>query len=663
MNCSDRAKRSEAIPALWDRRLAGGKDIIMAIITVSGLMMEFGEQRLFENMNFEIQKGDRIGLIGVNGSGKTTLFKILTGEYLPADGTVVIGKDTTVGYMEQHVCRNLDSSAYDEVMTVFDDLIKIEAELEGLNALIGSVHDEIDEMVERQAFLHDEFTRRGGLTCRSRARSALLGLGFDDEKMKLPIRSLSGGQRAKLQLAKLLLCGADLLLLDEPTNHLDTESVEWLENFLIESGCSYMVISHDRYFLDRTTNRTFEIENRKMSRYNGNYTAYLPLKKEHMLTMQRAYDNTMNEIHRLEGIVEQQRRWNREKNIKTAESKMKAIERLEKGLEKPENAPSAIKFDLGIKNQSGNDVLEVSDVSLSFPGHQLFRNVDMDIKRGERIFILGPNGCGKTSLLKTILGKYHADSGRIRFGEGVKTGYYDQIQTGMDSEKTIFEELSDCFPAMTNTEIRNTLARFLFKNDDVFKPLSTLSGGERARVLLTELMLSRANFLLLDEPTNHLDINSCEALENALKEYEGTLLIISHDRYLINALADKIFYLTSEGIQVYEGSYEDYLKKAEPFKKKTSAAPKTNTDEKQSEYKKKKESDALRRKAKARIGKLEKEIAQTEEKLSELNEQLSTPEISSDYEKLMQMTDEISQTEAALDIMYNEWEELTEILE
>ena len=633
----------------------------MALITVSGLMMEFGDQRLFENMNFEIQKGDRVGLIGVNVSGKTTLFRILTGEYSPTDGTVVINKNSTIGYMEQHVCRNLERSAYDEVMTVFDDLIEMEKELEGLNVLIGSVHDEIDEMVERQAFLHDEFTRRGGLTCRSRARSALLGLGFDDEKMQLPISALSGGQRAKLQLAKLLLCGADVLLLDEPTNHLDTESVEWLEQFLTESGCSYIVISHDRYFLDKTTNKTFEIENRKMARYNGNYTAFLPQKQEHLLAMQRAYDNTMKEIGRLEGIIEQQRRWNREKNIRTAESKQKVIDRLEKNLEKPENAPSAIHFDLGIKNQSGNDVLELDNVSLSFGGEPLFRNVAMDIKRGERIFILGPNGCGKTSLLKTILGKYKAQSGRISFGEGVRVGYYDQIQTGMDSEKTVFEELSDSFPAMTNTEIRSTLARFLFRNDDVFKELSTLSGGERARVLLTKLMLGGANFLLLDEPTNHLDINSCEALEAALKEYEGTLLIVSHDRYLINALADRIFYLTAEGIRVYEGSYEEYLKKAEPFRKKPAASDTAPKQEKQVEYKKKKELDSQRRKARARLGRLEKEISDAEDRLSELNDYLNSPEVSSDYERLMKTTDEISQTESALEVMYEEWEELSEL--
>ncbi|MBR2175994.1 MAG: ABC-F family ATP-binding cassette domain-containing protein [Clostridia bacterium] len=633
----------------------------MALITVSNLSVEFGELLLFDNMNFEIQKGDRIGLIGVNGCGKTTLFKLLTGEYSPSGGDIIINKNITVGYMEQHVCRNLERSAYEEVLSVFSDLLEMEKELEGLNALIGSVSSELEDMVERQSYLHDEFTRRGGLTCRSRARSALLGLGFDDEKMQLPIRSLSGGQRAKLQLAKLLLSDAELLLLDEPTNHLDTAAVEWLENYLTDSKCSFMVISHDRYFLDKTTNRTFELENRKMTRYNGNYTAYLPQKQEHELSMQRAYDNTIKEIERLEGIVEQQRRWNREKNIRTAESKLKVIERLEKTLEKPDSAPSSIKFDLSVKAQSGDDVLELDGVSLRFGAEPLFENVSMEIHRGERIFILGPNGCGKTSLLKTILGKYRASSGKIRFGVGVKTGYYDQIQTGMDSEKTVFEEISDCFPAMTNTEIRSTLARFLFKNDDVFKPLSALSGGERARVLLTELMLAGSNFLLLDEPTNHLDINSCAALQEALGSYEGTLLIVSHDRYLINALADKIFYLTPNGIQVYEGSYEDFLKRAEPFKTNEEKT-KTQKGEKQTEYKNKREQDAQRRRDRARLNRLEGEISEKEDNLAGLNEQLTDPDIAADYEKLMELTSAIEAAEKELEALYAEWEEISERL-
>lgn len=632
----------------------------MAIVTVHDLAMEFGEQKLFDGMNFEIQDGDRIGLIGVNGCGKTTLFKMLTGEYYPTGGNIIINKNTTIGYMEQHVCRNLERSAYDEVMTIFSELTAMEQELNLLNGQISLRTENLNSLIERQSFLHDEFTRKGGLTCRARVRSALLGLGFDDNQIKLPISSLSGGQRAKLQLAKLLLCGANFLLLDEPTNHLDTHSVEWLEEYLTNSKCAYLVISHDRYFLDKVTNKTFELEHKKMTAYKGNYTAYLPQKAEKQLSAQRVYDNTMKEINRLEGIVEQQRRWNREKNIKTAESKQKVIDRLSKNLEKPENAPVAMSFGLDIKNQSGEDVLEVNKISLGFNGEPLFDNVSMDIKRGDKIFILGPNGCGKTSLLRTLIGQYHAQSGRIKFGVGVKVGYYDQIQKGLDSDKTIFEEMADSFPAMTNTEIRSTLARFLFKNDDVFKPLSTLSGGERAKVLLTKLMLAQSNFLMLDEPTNHLDIISCEALQNALSEYEGTLLIVSHDRYLINSLADRIFYLTPTGIEIFEGNYDDFLDKFKPFAKPVQ--PEKERVEKQIEYKNKKERDALKRKTKARVAKIEIEISELEDKLNNLGNSLNNPEISCDYEKTLELTNQIDETQRTLDSLYQEWEKLNELL-
>ena len=630
----------------------------MAIVTVNGLCMEFGEQKLFDGMTFEIQENDRIGLIGVNGCGKTTLFKLLTGEYYQTKGSIVLNKNASIGYMEQHVCRNLERSAYDEVMTVFSELIEMERELDFLNAKISGKCENLGELIERQSFLNDEFTRRGGLTCRARARSALLGLGFDDEQIRLPISALSGGQRAKLQLAKLLLCGANFLLLDEPTNHLDTHSVEWLEEYLINSKCAYLIISHDRYFLDKTTSKTFELENKKMTVYKGNYTAYLPQKAERRLSEQRVYENTMKEINRLEGIIEQQRRWNREKNIKTAESKQKVIDRLSENLKKPENLPTAMSFGLDIKNRSGEDVLEVDKISLGFGSEPLFENVSMEVHRGEKIFILGPNGCGKTSLLRTLLGQYHAQSGRIKYGVGVKTGYYDQIQTGMDSEKSIFEEMADSFPAMTNTEIRSTLARFLFKNDDVFKPLSTLSGGERAKVLLTKLMLGKFNFLMLDEPTNHLDIISCEALEQALKEYEGTLLIVSHDRYLINSLADKIYYLTPTGIEIFEGNYDAFLEKFKPFQ--TERKPPEEQPEKQTEYKNKKERDALRRKMKARLSKVEVEIAEKENLLNDLNAEMNSPEVSSDYEKMLELTNKIDEEQRKLESLYSEWEELSE---
>ena len=632
----------------------------MAIVTVNNLSMEFGERTLFDNMSFEVQNGDRIGFIGVNGCGKTTLFKLLTGEYAPSGGNIALNKNTSTGYMEQHVCRNLERSAYDEVMTVFDDLIAMEKELELLNAKIDGQHSNLDGLVERQAFLNDEFTRRGGLTYRARARSAMLGLGFDDEQIKLPIASLSGGQRAKLSLTKLLLSNANFLLLDEPTNHLDTKSVEWLEDYLINSKCAYIVISHDRYFLDKTTNKTFELENRKLTLYKGNYTAYLPQKAERNLELQRVYDNTSKEIRRLEGIVAQQKRWNREKNIKTAESKQKIIDKLNDSLQKPESAPEAMKFDLKIKNRSGDDVLKADNISFGFDGIPLFENVSMEIHRGERIFILGPNGCGKTTLLKTLIGQYKPQSGTVRRGAEVKIGFYEQIQTYTDEQKTVFEELSDTFPAMTNTEIRSTLARFLFKNDDVFKRLSTLSGGERAKLLLTKLMLSGSNFLMLDEPTNHLDINSCEALQDALKEYEGTLLIVSHDRYLINSLADKIFYLTPKGIEVFEGNYEDFLKKFEPFKSKEKSE--NVKQPKQSEYKNKKERDALLRKTKARITRLENEIAEQEDLISELNLGLNSQEIVCDYVKTLEMTEKINDAQIRLNSMYKEWEELSELI-
>lgn len=636
----------------------------MAMITVGNLCMDFGGDVLFNNMNFEIQDGDRIGLIGVNGSGKTTLFKILTGELSASSGTVAVQKNTKIGYMEQHVCRHLERSAYEEVESVFDFLLDMEREIEILTKQIeqNTSNENLDRLIERQTFLTDEFTTKGGLTCRAKARSALLGLGFTDSEMQLPIRSLSGGQRAKLQLAKLLLSDANLLLLDEPTNHLDTQSVEWLEDYLLSSHAAYMVISHDRYFLDKTTKRTFEIENQKLISYKGNYSLYLPQRAERRLAQQRRYDNTIKEITRLEGVVEQQRRWNREKNIKTAESKLKVIDRLEKTLERPDQDAESIHFHLGIKSMSGEDVLKINKLSMGFEGKTLFQDVSFEVHRGERIFILGPNGCGKTSFLKILMKQYAPLSGSVIFGEGVSVGYYDQIQQGIDSEKNVFQELSDKFPSMTNTEIRSILARFLFKGDDVFKSVSALSGGERARILLSELMLQGSNLLLLDEPTNHLDIDSCEILQDALKEYEGTLMVVSHDRYLINALADKILYLTPQGIHIFSGSYDDFVSTLDPFKKKTQEKTPVQT-EKQTEYKNKKERDAQRRKARAMLGKCEQEIADTEAEIENYNIQLTLPEVSSDYVRISELTELLEKSQKHLDALYEQWDELSTLAE
>lgn len=628
----------------------------MALLGASSLGMYFGSDKIFEGVTFEIQNNDKIGLIGINGSGKTTLFKLITKEYLSTTGEVYISKNTKVSYMEQYVCRNLDISAYNETLNVFADIIDMEIELELLTEKISSNPPNVDELIERQAFLNDEFHRNDGLTCRARTRSALLGLGFSDEEMNLPIGALSGGQRAKVQLAKMLLSNANLLLLDEPTNHLDTKSVEWLEDYLKNCNSAYVVISHDRYFLDKVTNKIFEIENKKLNIYKGNYSAYLPQKEEKRLTAQRVYDNTKKEIERLEGIVAQQRQWNREKNIKTAESKLKVIDRLERNLEKPESLPESLKFKFEVKAVSGEDVLDIQDLSLSFGEKELFKNVNISAHRGDRIFILGKNGCGKTSLLKTILKKYKALSGRIKTGVGVNIGYYDQIQQGLDSNKTVLQELWDKYPYMTQTQLRSALAQFLFYGDDVFKEISSLSGGERARLILLELMQSGCNLLLLDEPTNHLDIVSCEALEEALKSYEGTLIIVSHDRYLINKLATKLYYLSKDGASEFEGNYEYFLEKFKPFEQ--NAVVKQDNTQRINEYKNKKGRASQYRKLKASLLKTESEIAKIETEILSLEEQLNLPEVAGSYEKIIEITDLMNKKRQSLDCLYEQWEEL-----
>lgn len=629
----------------------------MGLLSASNLTKSFGTDLIFSGASFEIQENDRIGLVGINGSGKTTLFKLITGEMQPDDGNIYKANSTILGYMEQHVCRDLERSAYSEVLTVFDTLLQMEKELEEINHRLQANPKNADELIEKQALLNDRFVMQGGLTFRSRARSALLGLGFDEKQIGLPIGVLSGGQKAKLQLAKMLLSGANLLLLDEPTNHLDIASVEWLEDFLRSYNGSFVVISHDRYFLDKITNRTFELENGRLTLYKGNYTTFLAQKEENHLAAKRKYDNTRKEIKRLEGIIAQQRQWNREKNIKTAESKMKMINRLENTLEKPDEGTESIHFNFSINQRGGNDVLNVEGLALRFDDKELFQNVNMEIHRGERVFLIGPNGCGKTSLLKTILGTYSPCAGEVRFGAGIDTGYYDQIQEGLHLEKTVIDEIWDSYPKMTQTEIRNALAVFLFKGDDVFKPVSALSGGERARALLLRLMLSRNNFLLLDEPTNHLDIGSCEALEDALQNYEGTLLIVSHDRYLINKIADKIYYLDQNGVTEYLGNYDDFLEKSRNM---TVAAAAEKEPVKVNEYKLQKENQATIRKEKAELRRLEAQIEETEKEKEQLENELSNPEIASNYEAAMEITQKIEALNQKNDELFQRWSVLAQ---
>ncbi len=633
----------------------------MAILTVNDVTVSFGEETILEGITLEMQKGEHIGLVGVNGSGKTTLFKTLTGEYTPDTGSVIFAKDCTPGYMEQHVCRDFEKTAFEEVMTVFAPLLEMEKELESLSSKLSQnpPEQEMEALILRQTELNDRFVDGGGLTCRSRARSALLGLGFTEEQIQNRVGVLSGGQKAKLQLAKMLLGGANLLLLDEPTNHLDIQSVEWLEDFLKNYPHAYVVISHDRYFLDKVTSRTLELQGKHLESYKGNYTRYLALKEEKRLAMQRVYESTQREIKRIEGIIEQQRRWNQERNYVTIASKQKSIDRLEATLEKPEDDPDSIRFQFHASRRSGDDVLTAQGLSLAFGEAPLFENVDIEIKRGEKIFLIGPNGCGKTSLFKILLGQYRQDAGEVRLGVGVDLGYYEQSQLSLHDNKAVIDEIWDIHPQMTQTEIRSALAIFLFKGEDVFKPIGALSGGERARVLLLKLMLSRANFLLLDEPTNHLDIGSCEALEEALSGYDGTLFVVSHDRYLINRLADKVYALTPQGAELYLGNYDAYLEKREARQAiaEKKAAPKQNL------YKQRKERDAELRKKRAALRRLETEIEENDGAVSELEKSLENPDIAADYEAVARISQEIAELREKADALLMQWTALSEELE
>ena len=636
----------------------------MALLSTSQLTKSFGTDVIFSGVSFEIQKNDRVGLVGINGSGKTTLFKVLMDEYSADSGEIYKARDCVIGYMEQHVCRDLHRSAYHEVLTVFSHLSAMEERLDTINKALQGRPENPQALLEEQFRLNEQFDREGGLTYKSRARSTLLGLGFTDEQMGAPIGVLSGGQKAKLQLAKMLLSGANLLLLDEPTNHLDIPSVEWLENFLSGYSGAYLVISHDRFFLDHVTNRTFEMEYGRLTPYKGNYSTYLTLKEEGQLTAQRVYETTTRDIKRLQAMIEQQKRFNQERNYRTIASKMKSIERLQKTLVRPTAAPDSIHFSFGASQRGGNDVLMAENLSLAFDGKPLFENVNLSISRQERVFLLGPNGCGKTSLLKILLRQYQPQSGNVRFGAGIDVGYYDQLQTSLtgQNEGTVIDAIWDLHPQMTETQVRSALAVFLFKGEDVFKPVAALSGGERARVLLLRLMLSKANFLLLDEPTNHLDIDSCEALEDALFHYDGTLLIVSHDRYLINKLADRIYYLEDGGITEYLGNYDDFLqarreKEEAARQNEEKAAPKINL------YKQRKEQEAELRRMRTAVRKTEERIEETDEAMAACAQALQEPDTAADFEKAMELSARMEELRRENDRLMAEWEALSAQLE
>ena len=626
----------------------------MALLTANGLSVSFGERCLFAPATFEIAPGEKIGLIGANGCGKTTLFRLLTGQMSPDAGGVSRQKGLRIGYMEQIVSASGTQTAFDTALTVFAELQKQEAQLDELTAALDTGDPEI---IARQHRLRETFEAEGGLTYRARTRSALLGLGLTEEQLALPLSALSGGQLSKLALARLLLSDADLLLLDEPTNHLDIASVEWLETFLHTDAGAALIISHDRYFLDRVTSRTLEIDNGRLTDYKGNYSRSRELKEEQRAVDRRHYENTLREIERLEGVIRQQHQWNREKNIRTADSKQKVVDRLRQTLVRPDEAPDEIAFRFAPRMTGGNDVVIAEDLTFGYGGKPLYQHLSFSLRRGERVFLLGANGCGKTTLLKHLL----AGGKGIRFGAGVQPGYFDQTQQSLSPEKTALTEIWDDFPRLTQSEVRGALAAFCFRGDAVFKKVGALSGGERARLMILKRMLAGDNLLLLDEQTNHLDLYARQALEDALADYAGTMLIVSHDRRFIDRLADRLLVMEEDGLVAFEGNYTEYLNR----RPQPAAAVKTEKKPGAggAAYHAKKEAQSLLRRTRSRMAAAEEELAKTEAALEEANARLSDPETASDYTRALELTETIAALTRRQEELLEEWAQAGEELE
>lgn len=630
----------------------------MILLNGSDIKKIFSGETLFDNVSFSVMDSDKIGFVGINGAGKSTLFKIIIDEILPDEGEIFKNKDLRIGYLNQYALEDSNLTVWEETLTAFSEVTEIEKELENIHFDIENKNGAVEELVNRQVRLQERFAELDGFYYKSKVRSTLIGLGFSEEEFDLNVNNLSGGQKTRVSLGKLLLSDTNLLLLDEPTNHLDIRSVEWLEEFLKAYNGAFIIISHDRYFLDKITNKTYEMRNGKLRTYNGNYSEFVKQSEIERKTEERNYENTVKEIERLEGIVEQQHRWNREKNIKTAESKMKVIERLEKELVKPDAENSKLDFHFRAAQGGGQEVLIASGVEKTFDGETLFKNADIFIKKGEKVFLTGPNGCGKTTFLKIVLGQYKPTRGEVKVGANIITGYYDQLQENLNMDNTVLDELYDEYPNLTLTELRNALAAFMFRGEDVFKKIGKLSGGERARVELAKLMLKKNNFLIMDEPTNHLDIESREALEKALEGYDATMLMVSHDRYFINKIADRILFMTPDGIESFTGNYDDYIaKKQEDVILEKKESPNKN------DYQERKKKEAEKRKVINRFKKTEERISEIEDMISVKEEELNNPQISTDYVKLNEISEEINKLNVELEEEYSIWEKLQIIID
>lgn len=636
------------------------------ILSCNNVSKAYGTDVIIKSCSFNIEDHEKTAIVGINGAGKSTLLKIITGNESADTGIVTLAKDKTMGYLAQQQDLQSDRSIYDELLSVKQYILDMESELRRIESAMNTATDnELEALMTKYTNLSHEFEMNNGYAYKSEITGVLKGLGFSEEDFSLHVNTLSGGQKTRVSLGKLLLSKPDIILLDEPTNHLDMESISWLENYLLNYSGSVLIVAHDRYFLDKIVSKIIEIDNGVCTVFSGNYTDYAS-KKAILRNMKlKEYLNQQRDIRHQEEVIAKLKQFNREKSIKRAESREKMLDKIDV-IDKPTELNNRMNIQLEPNVISGNDVLTVTGLTKSFDGTTLFDNINFEIKRGERVALIGNNGTGKTTILKLINGLIQPDSGSIYLGAKVSIGYYDQEHHVLDPDKTLFEEIQDAYPGLNNTQIRNTLAAFLFTNDDVFKYIRDLSGGERGRVSLAKLMLSNANLLILDEPTNHLDIVSKEILENALNNYTGTVLYVSHDRYFINATATRILELTNQNIINYIGNYDYYMEKRDiltanafPSKDSDSDATASVKESKMSWQQSREEQNRLK-KRKNEIKKIEERIAQIEERISAIDIEYSDPSIGSNTARLMDLHNESTNLKQELDALYERWEELME---
>ena len=635
------------------------------ILSCQSICKSFGEKVILQDASFHIEEREKAALIGNNGAGKTTLLRIIMEEISADSGQVVIAKDKKIGYLAQYQDIHGHHTIYEELMTTKQYILDMEDKIRSLEQEMKYVAgDKLESLMNSYTRLTHQFELENGYAYKSEIVGVLKGLGFEEEDYGKQIENLSGGQKTRVALGKLLISKPDILLLDEPTNHLDMESIAWLETYLLNYPGAVFIVSHDRYFLDKVVTKIVEIEAAQMRMYEGNYSAYA-LKKAQLRDAQyKAYLNQQREIKHQEAVITKLRSFNREKSIKRAESRVKMLDKIQR-IEKPIEIDNQMRISLEPRFISGNDVLTVEGLSKAFPGQTLFTDINFEIKRGERVALIGNNGTGKTTILKILNGIVAADAGRFALGSKVQIGYYDQEHHVLHMEKTIFQEISDTYPTLTETEIRNMLAAFLFTGDDVFKLISSLSGGERGRVSLAKLMLSEANFLILDEPTNHLDIASKEILEEALNSYTGTVLYVSHDRYFINQTATRIMDLTNQAIVNYIGDYDYYLEKKEemtriyaPVQETAAQEVKENVSETKLTWQQQKEEQALKRKRENELKKVERRIEELETRDKEIDETMVLPDICTNVAECTKLSREKAAIAEELEELYEKWEEL-----